>query len=142
MRVFEGGAGQVMLDRHRERAVLGAVLDTVRAGGRAVLTVKGGIGVGKTRLLHHLEETASDFTVARASGSEPERELAYAGLQLMCAPMQSRMHQLPKPQREALNVAFGLSAATPGWEPTRSRRSPLGSSACGTRPETGSPRSS
>ncbi|WP_250038351.1 helix-turn-helix transcriptional regulator [Paractinoplanes maris] len=113
MRVFTGStgsAGQTMLDRHREREVLGTVLATVRAGGRAVLTVRGGVGVGKTRLLRHLEETASDFTVTRTSGSEPERELAYAGLQLMCAPMQSRLHQLPPPQREALNVAFGLSA--------------------------------
>ncbi len=34
-------------------------------------------------------------------------ELAFAGLQQLCAPLMDRFDELPQPQREALNVAFG-----------------------------------
>src|SRR5260370_28337159 len=37
-------------------------------------------------------------------------ELAFAGLQQLCAPMLDRVEGLPVPQREALRTAFGLSA--------------------------------
>ena len=35
-------------------------------------------------------------------------ELAFAGLQLLCAPLRDRLEHLPGPQREALATAFGL----------------------------------
>ena len=34
-------------------------------------------------------------------------ELAYAGLQQLCAPLLDHLDELPEPQRDALNVAFG-----------------------------------
>ena len=34
-------------------------------------------------------------------------ELAFAGLQQLCAPLMDHVDELPEPQREALNVAFG-----------------------------------
>src|SRR5260370_340015 len=34
-------------------------------------------------------------------------ELAFAGLQQLCAPLMDRIDELPEPQREALAVAFG-----------------------------------
>ena len=34
-------------------------------------------------------------------------ELAFAGLQQLCAPLLDHLDELPEPQREALNVAFG-----------------------------------
>ena len=34
-------------------------------------------------------------------------ELAFAGLQQLCAPLMDHLDELPEPQREALNVAFG-----------------------------------
>ena len=37
-------------------------------------------------------------------------ELAYAALHQLCLPMVDHLDRLPAPQREALNVAFGLSA--------------------------------
>jgi DNA-binding CsgD family transcriptional regulator len=40
-------------------------------------------------------------------------ELAFAGLHALCAPMLDRLGQLPIPQRDALNTAFGLSAGPP-----------------------------
>ncbi len=96
--------------------MLESVLDTVRTGQGATLVVRGPIGVGKTRLLAYLEESASGCVVTRASGAEPERELAYAGLQMICAPMVSLVGQLPGPQRDALQVALGLA---PGVAPDR-----------------------
>jgi DNA-binding CsgD family transcriptional regulator len=41
-------------------------------------------------------------------------ELAFAGLQQLCAPLLGHIDELPEPQREALNVAFGRGVgATP-----------------------------
>ncbi len=41
-------------------------------------------------------------------------ELAFAGLQQLCAPLLGHLDELPEPQREALNVAFGRGVgATP-----------------------------
>src|SRR5690349_12181317 len=40
-------------------------------------------------------------------------ELAFAGLHQLCAPLLVRMDQLPVPQRDALRIAFGLSAGPP-----------------------------
>jgi hypothetical protein len=40
-------------------------------------------------------------------------ELAFAGLHALCAPMLGRLGQLPLPQRDALNTAFGLSVGPP-----------------------------
>ncbi len=37
-------------------------------------------------------------------------ELPYAGVQQLCAPMLAQVELLPGPQRDALGVAFGLSA--------------------------------
>ena len=91
-----------------ERLVAG-----VRAGQSRVLVLRGEAGVGKTALLRHLSTVASDCRIARAAGVESEMELAYAGLHALCAPMLGRLEQLPDPQRDALRIAFGLSAGPP-----------------------------
>src|SRR5262249_25668169 len=49
-------------------------------------------------------------TVLRAVGVESEMELPYAGLHQLCAPLLDRLGPLPGPQRQALEVVFGLSA--------------------------------
>ena len=72
--------------------------------------MRGEPGIGKTALLEHAVESASDMRVLRAAGLESEVELAFAGLHQLCAPMLDRLDRLPAPQREALEVAFGLSA--------------------------------
>src|SRR5258708_6291761 len=65
-------------------------------------------GVGKSALLEYLEQHASGCGIARAAGVESEMELAYAGLQQLCAPFLDRLGGLPGPQRGALGTAFGL----------------------------------
>ena len=81
-----------------------------RRGESRSLVVRGEAGIGKTALLEYLVESASDLTVVRAVGVESEMELAYASLHQLCAPLLDRLARLPAPQREALEIVFGLSA--------------------------------
>jgi len=75
-----------------------------------VLVVRGEPGIGKTALLDYAIQSGSGFRVARAAGVESEMELAFAALHQLCAPMLDRLERLPDPQRDAVGVAFGLSA--------------------------------
>jgi DNA-binding CsgD family transcriptional regulator len=102
--------------RASECALLDDVLSALRRGESRSLVVRGEAGIGKTALLDYLVESASDLTVARAEGVESEMELAYAGLHQLCAPMLDRMVRLPAPQREALEIVFGVR---PGAAPDR-----------------------
>jgi DNA-binding CsgD family transcriptional regulator len=61
-------------------------------------------------LLEHLIASASDLTVVRAVGVESEMELAYASLHQLCGPLLDRLGKLPGPQRQAMEIVFGLSA--------------------------------
>ena len=90
--------------------MLGEFMDVVRASGSRVLVVSGEPGVGKTALLDYLARRAPGCRVARATGVQPEMELAFAGLHQLCAPMLDHAERLPAPQREALRTAFGISA--------------------------------
>src|SRR6266508_6257590 len=99
-----------LLGRQRERAVLERLLDTARGGHGAVLVVHGDPGVGKTALLEYAVEAGEGFRVVRTAGVEGEMELDYAALQQLCSPIMGFAERLPDPQRDALDVAFGLSA--------------------------------
>jgi DNA-binding CsgD family transcriptional regulator len=103
-------SGRQLLGRQRERLVLERLLDTARDGHGALLVVHGDPGVGKTALLEYAVEAAEDFRVVRTAGVEGEMELDYAALQRFCAPILEFSERLPDPQRDALTVAFGLSA--------------------------------
>jgi len=110
MGVSSGDPGTGLLDRRGERAAVDRVLDRARAGNSAVLVVRGEPGIGKTVLLDYAvsRASASDVRVVRAWGVESEMELAFAGLHQLCVPLLGRLEQLPKPQRDALAVAFGM----------------------------------
>src|SRR6188472_1594786 len=105
-----------LLDRDSERVVLESLVAGVRTGQSAVLVLRGEAGVGKTALLDYVATTADGCRVARAAGVQAEMELAFAGLHHLCAGMLDGMSALPAPQREALQVAFGLQ---PGGAPDR-----------------------
>ncbi|HMI24614.1 MAG TPA: ATP-binding protein, partial [Streptosporangiaceae bacterium] len=98
----------MLLGRLPERAALSGLLDAARAGRSGVLVVRGEPGVGKTALLEYAIESASDIRVAWVAGVESEMELAFASLHLLCVPLLDRLQALPAPQRDALEVAFGL----------------------------------
>jgi AAA ATPase domain len=110
------GRTRELRGRRRECEVLDRLLLSVRAGESRVLVVRGEPGVGKTALLDHLSEYASGCRVAHVVGVEAERELAFAGLHQLCAPMLDHLQRLPAPQRAALRTAFGLG---PGSAPDR-----------------------
>jgi DNA-binding CsgD family transcriptional regulator len=97
-----------LLGRRTECAVLDELVSSVRAGRSRALVLRGDAGVGKSALLEYLVQRASGCGIARAAGVESERELAYAGLQQLCAPFLDRLEHLPGPQRDALGTAFGL----------------------------------
>src|SRR3954468_9617657 len=80
-----------------------------RAGQSGALVLRGAAGIGKTALLEYAVELASDLTVLRAVGVEPELELAFGALHQVCAPILERLDGIPAPQRDALRVTFGLS---------------------------------
>ncbi|XVV15253.1 ATP-binding protein [Actinoplanes sp. CA-131856] len=96
--------------RRREREVLGRLLRDVRGGRSRSLVLRGEAGSGKTALLDHLVEQAPFARVLRAAGVESESEIAYSGLQQLCAPLLGDLERLPAPQRDALATAFGLSS--------------------------------
>ncbi|HEY1509698.1 MAG TPA: AAA family ATPase [Solirubrobacteraceae bacterium] len=102
-------AGQ-LVGRDRERELLARLLRAGRDGAGGVLVVHGEAGVGKTALLQWTIEEAREFWILRTVGVEGDMELPYAALQQLCAPVLDRSPHLPDPQRDALDVAFGLSA--------------------------------
>jgi len=101
-----------LLGRARERDALDRLVDAARAGQGATLVVHGDPGVGKTALLEATVAAASGLAVIRAVGVEGEIELPYAALQQLCGPIVQLAERLPEPQRDALEVAFGLRAGT------------------------------
>ena len=98
-----------LLGRHRECAVLDDFLSAVRSGKGQVLVIRGEAGVGKSALLDYLAGSTTTCTIVRSTGVESEMELPYAGLHQLAAPLLSQSTALPRPQREALDTAFGLA---------------------------------
>ena len=98
-----------LLGRDREREAIDRLLDGVRGGRGGVLVVHGEAGVGKTALLEYAAEAGPEFRIARTSGVEADMELAFAAVQQLCSPFFALMARLPRPQSDALGVAFGLS---------------------------------
>lgn len=113
---MSGTSGTVLPSRERllgrgsEREMLDRLLVGARDGRGAVLVLHGEAGVGKTALLNDAAKSADDFQVARIAGAEGEMELPFAALQQLCSPFLELATRLPEPQREALDVAFGLGS--------------------------------
>jgi hypothetical protein len=99
-----------LVGRASECALLDGLIRDVRRGESRCLVLRGEAGIGKTALLEYLTATAPDLTVLRAAGVESEMELAYAGLHQLCGPLLHRLGSLPGPQRQALEIVFGMSA--------------------------------
>ncbi len=86
------------------------LLISARAGRSGALVVRGQAGIGKTAFLGHARETATvgGFRVETSCGIESEMQFAFAVLHQICASLLDRAAALPDPQRDALDVAFGL----------------------------------
>ncbi|WP_101951077.1 LuxR family transcriptional regulator [Mycobacterium sp. 3519A] len=105
--------GQRLRGRDSECETLRGLLSTARSGTSQVMVLRGEAGVGKTALLDFVSDNSSEFRCVRVAGVESDMELAFAGLQQLCAPLLEHLDELPEPQREALNVAFGRGVGAP-----------------------------
>src|SRR5437763_6426946 len=96
--------------RASECALLDDLVSAIRRGESRSLVLRGEAGIGKTALLEYLIASAPDATVVRAVGVQSDMELAFASLHQLCGPLLDRLERLPAPQRQAMEVVFGLSA--------------------------------
>ena len=108
-RELAGPAG--LRGRASECALLDELVAAIRRGESRSLVLRGEAGIGKTALLEYLIASASDLTVVRAVGVQSDMELGFAGLHQLCGPLLDRLDTLPAPQRQAMEVVFGLSAS-------------------------------
>ncbi|GGK22308.1 LuxR family transcriptional regulator [Streptomyces camponoticapitis] len=99
--------------RREEFGRIDELTTAARAGRGGALVLRGEAGIGKSALLDHARRTAPGFLVIRASGSEGEAELPFAGLHQLCVPALGHLAELPAQRREALQVAFGLATGVP-----------------------------
>jgi DNA-binding CsgD family transcriptional regulator len=99
-----------LIGRRREQVAVNELLQAARDGTGGVLVLHGEPGVGKTALLDDTAQAASGFRIVSAVGVEGEMDLPFAALQQLCSPILAFAERLPDLQREALSVAFGLSA--------------------------------
>ncbi|PRC47321.1 hypothetical protein C6A85_85550, partial [Mycobacterium sp. ITM-2017-0098] len=72
--------------------------------------VRGEPGVGKSALLAAAAEQAhaAGMHVLRASGSEFEADVTYAGLNQLLLPLRDELSRLPPGMQDALSVALGF----------------------------------
>ncbi|MGS0687365.1 helix-turn-helix transcriptional regulator [Nakamurella sp. GG22] len=104
------GSTEMLIGRAAELAALDRTIRSVTQGSSAVLLMTGDAGIGKTLLLHRLEELAELLTVVRLVGVETEAQLPFAAVQRLVSLCPVGDDLLPPPPREALRVAIGLQA--------------------------------
>src|SRR6476660_646859 len=100
-----------LLGRDGELARLYRLVDELADHGGA-LVVRGEAGIGKTAMLEAASERARALgvMVLSANGVESEAQLPFAGLHQLLLPSLGLLTQLPEPQRDALEMAFGLGS--------------------------------
>ncbi|WP_457102094.1 AAA family ATPase [Microbacterium sp. P5_E9] len=105
---------RAFIGRHPELALFDARSAEIHAGGSALL-IEGDPGVGKTALVDEFERRARarDLRVLRTAGTPDESAAPYSGLHLLLRPLRDHIPELPEPQRDALDVAFGVRAGDP-----------------------------
>lgn len=105
-------AGLALIDRLEQREAINDLLVAARAGTSGTLVLRGEAGIGKTVLLQYAAEAATDFRLARVVGVESEMALGFAALHQLLLPFLGGVDRLPRPQRDALESAFGLAAGS------------------------------
>ena len=85
----------------------------VRAGFSGSLVFTGEPGVGKTRLLQYMADSAAEVSILRIVGAQSELRLGFAALHRLVMPYLNRLDRLAGPHRNALEVTFGLTGGPP-----------------------------
>src|SRR3954451_20284425 len=96
--------------RGSECALLDELVAAIRRGESQSLVLRGEAGIGKTALLEYLIASAPDATIVRAVGVQSDMELPYAALHQLCGPLLDRLKARPVPQRQAMEIVFGVTA--------------------------------
>src|SRR5215212_4598425 len=99
--------------RNRELARIDELLQCARDGRSGTLVLTGEPGIGKTALLDEAIERAGDLRVLRASGYESERDLPFAALHTLLAPVLDIRERIPPVQARALGTALALEPPAP-----------------------------
>ena len=81
------GATHRLRGRASECTTLQSLLSSARSASSQTIVLRGEAGVGKSALLDYVLEQSSGFRVAQVAGVESDMELAFAGLQQLCAPL-------------------------------------------------------
>jgi len=105
-----GEEGVPLSGRDRELGTLSNLVDQVSEGGGAVV-VRGEAGIGKSSLLTNCGQHAAarGMRTLAISGAQSEAHLPFAGLHQLLQPLLSQLGALPRPQRAALEAAFGMN---------------------------------
>ena len=103
------GRQPTLRGRANECALLDDLVSAIRRGGSQSLVLRGEAGIGKTALLEYLIASAPDATTVRAVGVQSDMELPFAALHQLCGPLLDRLEALPAPQRQAMEIVFGLT---------------------------------
>ena len=101
------------MGRSAERHQLDGLLERIRQNEGAALVVRGEAGIGKTALMRYCARQASGCRITEVIAVESEMEMPFAALHELCSPILGELPALADPQRQALEVAFGLKAGNP-----------------------------
>ncbi len=104
----------MLVGRGAEQQVLDRLFAGARIGRGGALAITGDPGVGKTALLADALDRVDGVHVLRATGTEAEQAIAFAGLHLLLRPALHLLDTLPGPQADALSSALALRAGVAG----------------------------
>lgn len=98
-----------LFGRERELARISGLLEQAAARGGSLL-IRGEPGIGKSALLGEAKKRAEKLgvLVLTTAGAPFEAQMPFAALHRLLRPLASGIDALPKRQREALLVAFGV----------------------------------
>ncbi|MFH8410196.1 AAA family ATPase [Streptomyces sp. NPDC018019] len=99
-----------LVARRAERREFDRLVTSAAVGRGGAVVVAGEAGIGKSALVDAVVGELDGFEVLRAAGTEFERDLLYATLHQLCAPVLEFRRRLPVVQRRALEAVFGLGA--------------------------------
>ncbi|ALG11851.1 ATP-binding protein [Kibdelosporangium phytohabitans] len=95
----------MLIGRNDEIRRIEDLIGAARQAHGGALVVRGEPGIGKSALLDRVRQSAADFAVIEASGSQFESELPFAVLHQVLG----HQDELPEP----LRIAFGMATGTP-----------------------------
>ncbi|WP_020389258.1 AAA family ATPase [Kribbella catacumbae] len=98
--------------RQAELQVIEGLTDGANDGRGGAVVLVGEAGIGKSTLVDTVVEGLDGWLILRADGTEFERDLPYAVLHQLCAPVIEARAGLPAVQQQALGSVFGLAEGT------------------------------